>query len=278
MLSGEQSKADNPMSTWQIALCNLAAALRFYSRLPVPRLPWETDPHAAPAIDGMVRTVPVAGLIIALLPALVLAGALSLDLEPWLSATLSVAVMTLITGAFHEDGLADMADSYGGATLERRLDIMKDSRLGSFGASALVLGFFLRIGALATLAARLDTVSVCLAIVAAASLSRTFGLTPLVFLPPARLDGASHAVGRPSREAYWFAVILAAGLTALLGWFGGLTHSGVALMLVGSGLAGVTATRISARHLKGQTGDVAGAAQQVAEIACLLGLLIASRP
>ncbi|WP_112663070.1 adenosylcobinamide-GDP ribazoletransferase [Microvirga flavescens] len=278
MLSDDQAKASVSLNAWQSVLCDLAACLRFYSRLPVPRLPWETDPHAAPDINGMARVVPLGGAIIGFLPALILAGALLLDLEPWVSAALSVATMTLITGAFHEDGLADMADSFGGATLSRRLEIMKDSRLGSFGASALTLGFLLRVGILATLATRLDPVPAALVVIASAALSRTAGLTPLVFLAPARHDGASHAVGQPSRDAYWLAAILAAFIAIALGWCVDLPRPGIGLMLISPALTGLAMTRISARHLNGQTGDVAGATQQVAEIAAMLGLLIATHP
>ncbi|MGO4704479.1 adenosylcobinamide-GDP ribazoletransferase [Microvirga sp. 2MCAF38] len=278
MLSDEQAKASVSLNAWQSGLSDLAACVRFYSRLPVPKLPWEIDPHAAPDINGMARVVPLGGLIIALIPALVLACALLLNLEPWVSAALSVTAMTILTGAFHEDGLADMADSFGGTTRERRLEIMKDSRLGSFGASALILGLVLRIGLLATLATRLDPLPVALVTIASATLSRTTGLTPLVFLAPARLDGASHTVGQPSRDSFWLAAILAAFVVIALGWFGDFGRLGIGLMLLGAALAGLTVTRISARHLNGQTGDIAGATQQVAEIAAMLGLLIATHP
>jgi len=181
--------------------------------------------------------------------------------------------MTVTTGAFHEDGLADTADSFGGATRERRLAIMRDSLIGSFGASALILAFALRIGAVAGLATRLDPLAACAAIPIAAALSRTAGLMPLVFLPPARLDGASHAVGQPTRETFWIAAALATGLAVVLGRLAGLPASGIGLMLVLSALSGLALTRLAARHIEGQTGDIAGATQQVAEIAALIGLL-----
>jgi len=261
------------MSAWQTAAIDLAHCVRFYSRLPVPALPWEQDAHALPSFPRLVRVIPLAGLVIGLLPAAVLVFALFLDLGPWLAAALSVAAMVLTTGALHEDGLGDTADSFGGTTMEKRLEIMRDSRIGSFGASALFLSLSLRIGALAMIVARFDGTAAAAAVLIVASLSRTAGLMPLVFLPPARRDGLSQAVGQPARETFWLAVAIAGVIAVVLGALAGLPPAGIALMLVLSGLSGLALTRLAARHLGGQTGDIAGAAQQVAEIAALIGLL-----
>lgn len=264
---------------WRALLVDLAQAVRFYSRLPVPALPFETEPHALPNFETLARILPLAGVVLGLVPALVLLGALALDLGPWLSAALSVAAMTITTGAFHEDGLADTADGFGGgAHPERRLAIMKDSLVGSFGASAIALAFALRIGALATLADRLDPGPAALAVIIAASLSRTAGLMPLTLLPPARQDGASSSVGQPTREAFWWAASFAAGIAILLGLLGALPVPGLLLMIGLSALAGFILTRLSDRLIGGQTGDVAGAVQQLAEILGLIGLLIAVEP
>lgn len=268
-----------PAGAWRNTMIDLAQCLRFYSRLPVPALPWEQNPHALPDFTRLARVVPLAGAVLGLLPALSMGIALLLDLGPWLAATLAVTIMTLTTGAFHEDGLADTADSFGGATRERRLEIMKDSRIGSFGASALILALLLRAGALAALISRTeDGWAVFTAILIAASLSRTAGLIPLVLLPPARRDGASHAVGQPGRHDLWFAAAFAAAVAVLLGLLGGLPPAGVGLMMVLSALSGLALARLARRHLGGQTGDIAGAAQQVAEIAALIGLLIVAAP
>lgn len=262
----------------QAVSIDLARALRFYSRLPVPALPWEQDPHALPDFPRLARVLPLAGLVLGLLPALAMAGALWLDLGPWLAAMLAVSVMTLTTGAFHEDGLADTADSFGGATRERRLDIMRDSRIGSFGAAALILALALRIGALAALISRTDGAAAAAAILSVAALCRTAGLMPLVFLPPARLEGASYAVGQPPRESFWFAAGLAGVAAIILGALGGLPFSGVILMISLSALSGYGMIRLADRHIQGQTGDIAGATQQVAEIAAMIGLLTVIHP
>ena len=119
--------------------------------------------------------------------------------------------------------------------------------------------------------------AVVAAILIAASLSRTAGLMPLVFLPPARRDGLSQAVGQPARETFWLAAGIAGAIAVVARRAcrpAALRHRPDAGALGPSGLA---LTGFAARHLGGQTGDIAGAAQQVAEIAALIGLLTVRR-
>ncbi|MXQ13876.1 adenosylcobinamide-GDP ribazoletransferase [Microvirga makkahensis] len=276
----EQIEAPQPAPAgfWQAAAVDLAHCLRFYSRLPVPVLPYEQNAHPLPDFPRLVRVLPIAGLVLGLLPALALACAHFLALDSWLCAILAVAAATLTTGAFHEDGLADTADSFGGSTRERRLEIMRDSRIGSFGAAALFLTLLLRIAALAHVTALGGWTVGVLAVLTTAALSRTAGLMPLVFLPPARADGAAYAVGQPSREGFCLAAGLAGTIAVILGLIGHLPLSGIALMIVLSGLTGWGFIRLSARHLGGQTGDIAGATQQMAEVAAMLGLLTTLQP
>jgi adenosylcobinamide-GDP ribazoletransferase len=276
----EQIETPQSASTgfFQAATVDLAHCLRFYSRLPVPVLPWEQNAHALPDFPRLVRVLPVAGIVLGILPALALACAHILGLGSWISAILAVGTATLTTGAFHEDGLADTADSFGGSTRERRLEIMRDSRIGSFGASALFLALLLRIGALANLTTVAGWATGALVLLMTASLSRTAGLMPLVFLSPARVNGAAHAVGQPSQEGFWLAAGLAGLIAIILGLVGGLPPSGIALTIVLSGLVGWGFIRFAEKHLGGQTGDIAGATQQMAEIAALIGLLTTLQP
>ena len=125
---------------------------------------------------------------------------------------------------------------------------------------------------------RADAAAAVAAILITAALSRTAGLMPLVFLPPARRDGLSHAVGQPARDAFWLAAGIAGAIAVVVGAFAGLPPLGIALTIVLSGLAGLALTGFAARHLGGQTGDIVGAAQQVAEIAALIGLLTVLAP
>ncbi len=265
-------------SAFQALSVDLAHAMRFYSRLPVPALPWEQNAHALPDFQRIARVLPLAGLVIGLLPALVLIFAVLLNLGPWLAATLSILIMTVTTGAMHEDGLADTADSFGGATKERRLEIMRDSRLGSYGACALVFTFALRLAALGTLVSRVGWPEAACIVLIVACLSRTAGLMPLVFLPPARTDGLARAVGQPARETFWLAAGLSGFIAVVVGAIGGLPATGIGLMLVLPALSGMALKSFAARHLGGQTGDIAGATQQVAEIAALIGLLTVIAP
>ena len=138
--------------------------------------------------------------MVGLIGALVLALTTLLGLPLILRAGLATAALVVATGALHEDGLADVADGFGGgATRARKLEIMRDSRVGAYGAIAIALALILRVGALA---AALDggfwRASLSLMLVAA--LSRAAALTPLALLPPARVDGAGAAAGRLELE------------------------------------------------------------------------------
>jgi adenosylcobinamide-GDP ribazoletransferase len=258
---------------------DLLKCLRFYSRLPVPAPAWERDPYGPPDFATMPRMLPVAGAIIGAVGAAVLVGAQMLGLGAFVAAALAVASLTLVTGAFHEDGLADTADGFGGgSTPERRLEIMKDSRIGSYGGAALVLAYVLRVACLAELLARLGTLGAAAAVVLVAALSRSAGLLLMTLLPPARMTGSSYAVGQPEPGA----VALAFGICAAFGLAAGLgsplPFAGIVLAFLLAGGVALAMTRLSKRLIGGQSGDVGGAIQQLAEIAAYLGLLIAARP
>jgi adenosylcobinamide-GDP ribazoletransferase len=178
------------------------------------------------------------------------------------------------TGALHEDGLADVADGFGGGTTrERRLEIMRDSRIGAYGGAALVLALALRIGALATLLDRTGYAAAT-GLILAAALSRVAALAPMVLLPPARPGGLSASVGRPDRASLATALVLGAVL-AVLAVPLGLPLGGVALMILCAGLAALALVRLARARIGGQTGDVIGACQQVSEIAALVALVAA---
>ncbi|MBI1245032.1 MAG: adenosylcobinamide-GDP ribazoletransferase [Alphaproteobacteria bacterium] len=240
----------------------LRLAFAFLTRIPV-RLPAHVGelPLAAGA-----RAFPFAGLPVALAGAIVYAIAWTIGIPPTLAGLLAVATMAWTSGALHEDGLADFADAGGGRTRERRLEIMRDSRIGTFGVLALVVAIGLRAGALSYLA---DPFDVVLALAAAACASRACMVYAMHVLPPARTDGLSHAAGRPDRArmfdtlAIGAAFLLLAGPTTAI--FGALFAA-----------AGTYACiRRAQNRLGGQTGDVLGAVQQTAEIAILLAALVA---
>ncbi|MGL4325359.1 MAG: adenosylcobinamide-GDP ribazoletransferase [Beijerinckiaceae bacterium] len=247
----------------------IAQGMRFYSRLRVPRLPGEADAFAAPDGAAMARTLPVSAMLIAAPALLATWAATLLGLPAFVVATLAIIALVMTTGAFHEDGLADTADGFGGgATPARRLEIMKDSRVGTFGAAALCLGLVLRISALGTVLQNSGLPMALTLMLAAAIVSRVAGLVPLGALPSARSDGAGVAVGRPSMKTLVIAYTLAAFFAGALSHLGGWPLLMAGVMIVFSILIAGGMTWLSARMIGGQTGDVAGATQQIVEAFC----------
>ncbi len=257
----------------------VARCVRFYSRLPMPRLPGEVDAHAVPDFRIEPAGLPIAALVIALPAVLVMLAAGTLRLDPLLCAALTVAALVVTTGAFHEDGLCDSADGlFGGHTIERRLEIMKDSRIGTFAGCALMLSLLLRVTALAAIvrAGGLDAAVGALFI--AAVVSRVEGVRVLAILPIARAYGASAAVGQPTVRI----ALIAGGLALLIGAvvavacgvpFWGLVAGLVLSSLLVSFLAG-----FARRLIGGQTGDIAGAAQQLSEVGLYVGIAASFAP
>ena len=247
-------------------LADFLACMRFYSRLPVPVLACEPAPYAMLDFATSIRMLPFAGALIGAVGGLVLIAADALGLPPLPAAGFALAGLLLTTGAFHEDGLADSADGLGGgASVARKLEIMKDSRIGTFGGAALVSSLFLRATLLASLIGAFGAPRTALLMIAANAASRVAALTPHYLLPPARTDGAAWAAARPLPSTLVIAGALAAliGLApALAGLPLGKLALGLAAMLAGAGAM----TEIARRQIGGQTGDIAGASQQIAEI------------
>jgi len=252
---------------------DIAESLRFFTRLRVGA----PEPSVALDIDRIAWAAPIAGIAVGLVGALVLGVTALLGLPLILRAGLATAALVALTGALHEDGLADVADGFGGGlTRARKLEIMRDSRVGAYGAIAIALALVLRVGALtAALDGGFWRASLSLMLVGA--LSRAGALTPLALLPPARADGAGAAAGplAPSAlAAAWtsaFVIALALGLISL-----GLAHALLATLVSGAGA--LLMVGLARRAIGGQTGDVAGAAQQFGEIAAWCGLLIGHAP
>lgn len=240
----------------QIALALMTTLPSFPLRDPVPPI------HAA------VWAFPLAGLTVGSVTALALGAAIWSGLPPGLSAGLALAAGLLATGAIHEDGLADLADGFGGGRdPTHKLEIMRDSRIGSYGALALIVSLGLRWQALAVLAAR-DLGLCCAAVVAIAMTSRAALPVALALMPSARRDGLGHAA-RPSgvsRPAVAVLIGVLAGLALL-----GPVTAGVIILLQAVALC--LMSRLAMRQIGGQTGDVLGAMQQTSEIVALLAVV-----
>jgi len=259
---------------WPGWLIATATCIRFYSRLPVPALPGE-NVHALPDFRLVPRALPLAALAIAAPATLIALLAGLLGVNALLTAALVVTALVVTTGAFHEDGLADSADGlFGGHTQERRLEIMKDSRVGTFGALALGLSLLLRVSALAAILQGAGAWAAAAAVLAAAPWSRVEGIRILATVEPSRRDGASASVGQPERSVLPIAYGLSGALALLLAAAGAIPLAGIVLGLALSALTTLWLSRTAIRLIGGQTGDILGAAQQLGEIAIYLGLAI----
>jgi adenosylcobinamide-GDP ribazoletransferase len=249
-------------------LADFYFCLGFFTRLPVPSAA-STSQRFVTNFPRSVRMLPVAGGLVGALAAIAMAAASRSGFPPLLAAPLAICCLVLLGGAMHEDGLADCADGFfGGATRERKLEIMADSGIGTFGAVALVLSLYLRAASLALIADESLGLA-CAVLIGAAALSRAASLMPLALLPPAREDGAGFAARTPERAALAIAACLAivfALAPVAVGAFLGRSLAGIAAA-TGAAYAIVL---LAHKHIGGQTGDVAGAAQQLSEIAYYL--------
>jgi adenosylcobinamide-GDP ribazoletransferase len=238
-----------------IDLGDLAVALGLLTRLPVPA-----------GIRGAraAWAWPVAGLIVATLAGLAGWLALALGLVPGVAAALVLALMALLTGAMHEDGLADSADGlFGGWEPARRLEIMRDSRIGTYGTLAVLYVALARWAALSFLMA---TGHILAPLLTAAVLSPAALPVVMHAQPPARSDGLAVATGAPPRLTVIFGLLLALAIGLLLtGW------AVIPATLAVAGATLLVALTAQAR-IGGQTGDILGATQQLAELAVLASL------
>ncbi|MGL4728751.1 MAG: adenosylcobinamide-GDP ribazoletransferase, partial [Bosea sp. (in: a-proteobacteria)] len=156
---------------------------------------------------------------------------------------------------------------------ERRLEIMKDSRIGTFGGCALMLAYLLRFSCLVILIEETSAGIVIMSLAAAAIWSRVLGIHVLAIDAPARAYGALATVGQPTLMTARIALGLGAGLCLLLGLIGGIPASGLVLGLALAVFAGLGLAAVARRLIGGPTGDIAGAVQQLAEIAVYLGIV-----
>lgn len=213
--------------------------------------------------------LPVAGLVVGLIGAVVYAIARRLGLPSDPAAVLALAATVLVTGAIHEDGLADTADGLGGGkNREQKLAIMRDSRIGTYGACALGLSILARWSALANIA---EPASVAAALLVAHAAARAQLPVFMWLIPPARSDGLSAGAGQaPATSA-----LIAAGLGFLCLLFGlGLGKAVAGLLLLS--LAGIIWAWLVTRQVGGQTGDMLGALEQAGEVVILLIAVVMS--
>lgn len=218
-----------------------------------------------PDLTRSVWAYPLIGALVGAIGGAVYAAAAALGLDPPLAAGLAIAAQVLSTGGFHEDGLADVADGLGGGhTREHKLEIMRDSRLGSYGALALIIVTGLRWAALASPPIANAPV---IAIVCAAVLARTAIAGVLAVLPPARPDGMGAVASSPPAWVIRTAFIL--GIAAVL--WGLPLLAAIAAIVVTIAVAATTAI-LGHRQIGGYTGDLLGTVAQLTEVSVLLAL------
>jgi len=237
----------------------LMASIAFLTRLPFARA---TAISGAEIAQG-AWAFPIAGIVVGLVGALVYALAHRFGLPPWPAATLTVAATLAATGCLHEDGLADTADGFGGGeTRQRKLDIMRDSRIGTYGVCALAISILLRVSALASLR---EPALVVPALIAAHGAARATLPVFMFFVPTARREGLSFDIGAPPRGGVMIAGALGVLLLAVcLG-----PELGIAALIFVLAAIAVMAW-LSIAQIGGQTGDVLGALEQLSEIVILL--------
>ena len=251
-------KTDTPHSQPQEGHYALTA-LQLLTRLPVRPLAG----FEAGWVDRSAAYFPLAGFIVGLVAAAVLILAAGIWPAP-IPAVLAVVAGIAVTGALHEDGLADTVDGLGGgATPEQKLAIMKDSRLGTYGAIALIVALSLKVFALSALA----PIDAAFALILAHMAARAVPVVAAAWLPyVGDASAAKVPPMKPTPGRMWCAVVL--GLAPFL-----LIPMAPALLALGLGALAASGLLGRAKHaLGGVTGDVLGAAEQVFEVAVLLGL------
>lgn len=244
----------------------ILVSLRFLTRIPVPFIN-TIDP---PSLSRSMRFFGVAGAIIGAFNGVILVALDWLHLPAMMAAIIACAVGIVLTGALHEDGLADTADGlFGGRDQERRLLIMKDSRIGTYGASALMVALLLRISAYMSLLI-LPGYIIIMLLAATGAFSRAMVVDMMWATKSARSDGLSTSVGRPSRNSALFA-ILTSGIFTL--YAGAFVFADVGILaLAAASLLTALVRRTAIRLIGGQTGDICGAVQVIAELGMLAAI------
>jgi len=280
------------------ALRHFLLALQFFTRIPVTGRLAEWVGFSPAMLRASAAYFPAVGVVIGGLVVLLTATLmryLPTAYAPLVAAALGTAWSVWLTGAFHEDGLADVADGLGGSyDRERALIIMKDSRVGAFGAIAVVLALLSKVALIALLGA-VGTLWMCFALMAAHVVSRTWPLLIIRWLPHVGDDAGSKSkplADQISVGSLMLALLWCTSALALISWVAASVLSGIdgqtlvtaqllpvlkvlACGVLASALVFVFLLRLFARRLQGFTGDCLGTTQQLCEIAFYFGCALA---
>ena len=280
------------------ALRHFLLTLQFFTRIPVTGRLADWVGFSPAMLRASAAYFPAVGVVVGGLVVLLTAALmhyLPASYAPLVAAALGTVWSVWLTGAFHEDGLADVADGLGGSyDRERALIIMKDSRVGAFGAIAVVLALLSKVALLALLGA-VGTLWMCFALMAGHVISRTWPLLIIRWLPHVGDEAGSKSkplADQISTNSLAVALLWCAGALALSAFIAAAVLSGsdprtlvtvqmlsVLKVLACGGLTSVLAfvylLRLFARRLQGFTGDCLGTTQQLCEIAFYLGCALA---
>lgn len=260
--------AQNPPPRGGLGLKDdLVMALRFFSRLPTG-----DSPHERPELSRIAMALPFASVLMGLIP-IALIFSVWLGLPAYFAAALAVGAMVVVGGGMMEDALADAADGlFGGTTAQRRLEILKDSRHGTYGVAALCLFLLLRVTAIGSVAA-FSPLAAGGIWLAANIAGRSGSLWMAVALPAARPDGAAATAGSLPISRFLIGSAFAGLLVFVIG-APASSLTGVILAIGAVGLVTFGWTALCRRLVGGQTGDLVGAAAGLGEVAALAVLLI----
>lgn len=252
---------------------DMLRAVAFLSRIPVPGRFFE---GRTGGVADWAHVFPLAGLLVAAPGTILLLLLGQFDADPLVAALLGLAAQTFVTGALHEDGLADSTDGlFGGRDRESALAIMKDSRIGSYGAAALFFSFALRAAALAALLRTVGPAAAAAGMLAIAATSRGAMVWHWSRLPSARTDGIAANAGSPGASTAFQSAALATAATIALASFGP-GWAGTIAVLTATALSTAWIGRLARRKIGGHTGDTIGACQQLCETLGLAALALAA--
>jgi len=251
------------MSLFREEAIKVLLAVQFLTRLPIPG----NVPYSEERFANTPRYYPLVGMFIGVLCAVAFLLS-SMLFEITLAIALMMLCSVLLTGAFHEDGLADTFDGVGGGlTRERALDIMKDSRLGTYGSLALILILLLKFTALSTLSAQ----AIAIGVIAGHGLSRLSSVMVMASSQYVR----DHGTGKPvaiGLDQSSLTIALVTGLVCLLIILIVLSPISMIYGFIGLCIGHGVMRWIYSKKLGGYTGDTLGAVQQVSEVGFYLGL------
>ena len=249
-------------------LNDTAASIAFLTRLPI------AIEYIRPHIASAVRGFPIVGLIVGLFSGLVFWLATAFGIGANIAGFLSITASFAITGGLHEDGLADVADGFGGGwSRERKLEIMRDSSIGTYGTFALIVSVAIRgLGYGQIIGNDASLLQTLLVFTAIGALSRTPMVYMMYKLNAARTDGRAVEAGRPSKTAMMSTIIIGAGSAFLFILFS-IGFSPAVLILFSAMAAYSLIQYICLAQIGGYTGDVLGALQQISEVFSIILLV-----